>query len=171
MPVATREASSEIETLGAQLHKALEELWSAWRPVDSGVIHSYGLTSSQCTLLRLLCEGSRKEVPMGILAAGLALTPSGVTRCAGPLVERGLVERAMFPDDRRVCCLKPTPAGHELWQIIAREFAAHYGRLLQRLAAKERMAIIRAIELLVATAEDGAGAHAFGAVPTREEGE
>lgn len=153
MPGATRHATNELETLGAQLHTALKRLWTAWRPVERGALDGHGLTPSQWTLLRLLCEGSRQEVPMRGLATGLQLTPSGVTRCAEPLVTRGLIERVLSPGDRRLCCLKPTAAGVALWQTSAGELAAQQGRLLERLAAPERRVVIRAVELLAAAAE------------------
>ena len=90
---------------------------------------------------------------MGALAAKLGLTPGGVTRCADPLVERGLLNRIQQPGDRRVCCLEPTPEGYGLWLAIVSDCAAREDRLLERLPEGERAAAVRALELLAGAAE------------------
>lgn len=156
MPSVTSATPGVLAALGAQLEKALERLWAAWHPVENDVVGSHGLTSRQWTLVRLLCESNKREIPMGSLATNLGLTPSGVTRCADPLVVRGLIERVMYPGDRRVCCLKPTEAGLDLWRTMARETTVLACRRLQHLTIQDREAVIRAVELLAAAAEEEA---------------
>ncbi|MEE9275536.1 MAG: MarR family transcriptional regulator [bacterium] len=138
--------------LGARLYRALERLRALRRP-EGDEICCRGVTFSQWSLLRILCESGEGAAPMGALAANLGLTPGGVTRCADPLVERGLLNRLQRPGDRRVCCLEPTPEGVKLWRAIVRDCAAREGRLLQRLPEGERAAAVRGIELLAGAAE------------------
>lgn len=156
MPRVTRATPGALEALGAQLEKAVERLWAAWHPVDRDVIDSHGLTPRQWTLLRRLCESTKREIPMGSLATHLGLTPSGVTRCADPLVVRGLVERVLYPGDRRVCCLKPTETGLDLWRTIVREATALACHCLQHLTPQDSEGVVRAVELLAAAAEEEA---------------
>jgi len=69
-----------------------------------------GLSESLADALWQLDPG---QVPMsrGSLAKRLGCDPSNVTFLADRLEERGLVERATDPGDRRVKALKLTPAG------------------------------------------------------------
>ena len=90
-PVETTEISDE--EMGLRFHMALDRLWKLLHPADREAVCCHGITYTQWGLLRTLCEGSPEAMPMGFLATALGLTPSGVTRCADPLVERGLIER------------------------------------------------------------------------------
>ena len=142
------------DALGMRLKRALDRLADRRRPADRDAVCCRGLTYSQWALLRTLCEeGGGAGLPMGTLAARLGLTPSGATRCADPLVERGLIERRLRPGDRRVCCLIPTPEGLSLGHEITAECAAGDRALLERLPAGEREAAVRAVERLAQEAE------------------
>jgi len=132
-----------------RLKRALDRLADRRRPADRDAVCCRGLSFNQWALLRTLCEeGGGAGLPMGALAARLGLTPSGATRCADPLVERGLIERRMRPGDRRVCCLIPTPEGMALGHAITADCAAGDRALLERLPSGEREAAVRAVERL-----------------------
>lgn len=152
MAARSGEAGAAGETqdaLGMRLKRALDRLADRRRPADRDAVCCRGLTFNQWALLRTLCEeGGGAGLPMGALAARLGLTPSGATRCADPLVERGLITRRMRPGDRRVCCLIPTPEGMALGHEITTECAAGDRSLLERLPAGDREAAVRAVERL-----------------------
>lgn len=143
------QAAAAPEGQSLRLKRALDRLTDRRRPADRDAICCHGLTHNQWTLLRLICEeGEGGGLPMGALAARLALTPSGATRCADPLVERGLLARCLRPGDRRVCCLKGTPEGIALWRAITAEGAERERALLAHLPDGEREAIVSALERL-----------------------
>ncbi|MBI3025390.1 MAG: MarR family transcriptional regulator [Candidatus Tectomicrobia bacterium] len=142
-------AGEAQDALGMRLKVALDRLADRRRPAGRDAVCCRGLTFNQWALLRTLCEeGGGAGLPMGALAARLGLTPSGATRCAGPLAERGLIERRLRPGDRRVCCLIPTLEGMALGHEITAECAAGDRALLDRLPAGDREAAVRAVERL-----------------------
>jgi len=142
-------ALAESDALGMRLKSALDLLADRRRPADRDAICCRELTYNQWALLRLICEkGGGGGLPMGIIAQRLGVTPGGATRCAEPLVGRGLLERRMRPGDRRVCCLMPTPRGIALRHEITAECAERERALLSRLPAEDREPIVWAIERL-----------------------
>lgn len=142
------------DALSMRLKRALDRLADRRRPAGRDAVCCRGLTFNQWALLRTLCEeGEGAGLPMGALAARLGLTPSGATRCADPLVERGLITRRMRPGDRRVCCLIPTPEGMALGHEITAECAAGDRSLLERLPAGDREPIVWAVERLAREAD------------------
>ncbi len=144
------------EDLGLRFHMALDRLWKLLHPADREAVCCHGITYTQWSLLRTLCEGGPDALPMGFLATALGLTPSGVTRCADPLVARGLIERRTKPGDRRVCCLRPTEGGVELWRQIRSECAEREGALIRHMASDSGLAVVQALEQI---AENAAKQH------------
>ncbi len=149
-----RDARLAAPSPGARLHLALDYLFHQKKPADREAVCHHGITGNQWTLLHTLACAGQAPLPMGILARCMRLTPSGVTRCAEPLVERGLVERCMQADDRRVCCLGLSEAGAALHADISESCAAEDGALLNTFPPAEREEIVRAVEKLARAAEE-----------------
>ncbi len=147
------------EDLGLRFHLALDRLWKLLHPADREAVCCHGITYTQWSLLRTLCEGSPDTLPMGFLATELGLTPSGVTRCADPLVERGLVTRGTKPGDRRVCCLRPTGEGVDLWRKIQKACAGRESELIRQISIGRGESLVRALEQI---AENAAKRHIAG---------
>lgn len=153
MDAATAEKTPQTEDeLGVRFHRALDRLWTLLRPADLDAVCCEGLTPRQWALLRALCGAAEGALPMGALAETLGLTPSGVTRCADPLVSRGLVERRTQPGDRRVCCLAPTEAGAALSRRIEAERAARESDLFRQLPIDNACLAVQALEQLAEAA-------------------
>ncbi len=150
------------EDMGLRFHMARDRLWKLLHPADREAVCCHGITYSQWSLLRTLCEGDGEAMPMGYLASKLSLTPSGVTRCADPLVERGLVTRGTKPGDRRVCCLRPADEGVALWQKIRRACAERESELIRHLTDINALTIVRALEQI---AENAAKQQLAGSAP------
>jgi DNA-binding MarR family transcriptional regulator len=71
----------------------------------------YGLTFALFEALRLLAFTRTGSLPMGKMGVRLMVHPAAVTNAIGKLEQRGLVQRAMSPDDRRVVLATITDAG------------------------------------------------------------
>ena len=140
------------EPLGHRFHQALHRLWSVLHPMDREAVCCHDITLTQWHLLCALCEERSAPLTMGFLASRLGLTPSGLTRCSDPLVERGLVKRGQKPGDRRVCCLQPTAMGVSLWEKIQCECAEREGRLIEHLPDGESESFVAALERLAQAA-------------------
>ena len=74
----------------------------------------YGLTFAAYEALRLLAFSRRGSLPMGKMGERLMVHPASVTNAITRLEQRGLVERRLSPDDRRVVLATITPAGQAL---------------------------------------------------------
>ena len=74
----------------------------------------YGLTFAAYEALRLLAFSRRGSLPMGKMGERLMVHPASVTNAITRLEQRGLVERRLSPDDRRVVLATITTAGQAL---------------------------------------------------------
>jgi DNA-binding MarR family transcriptional regulator len=74
----------------------------------------YGLTFAAYEALRLLAFARSGSLPMGKMGERLMVHPASVTNAIRKLEQRGLVQRQMSPDDRRVVLATITPAGRTL---------------------------------------------------------
>ena len=73
-----------------------------------------GLTFAAYEALRLLAFSRRGSLPMGKMGERLMVHPASVTNAISRLEQRGLVERRLSPDDRRVVLATITAAGQSL---------------------------------------------------------
>ncbi len=78
------------------------------------VLKPYGLTFAAYEALRLLAFSRSGSLPMGKMGVRLMVHPAAVTNAIARLEQRGLVQRQMSPDDRRVVLATITPAGRAL---------------------------------------------------------
>jgi DNA-binding MarR family transcriptional regulator len=78
------------------------------------VLKPYTLTFATYEALRLLAFTRSGTLPMGKMGTRLMVHPAAVTNAIARLEQRGLVERQMSPDDRRVVLATITPAGRTL---------------------------------------------------------
>ncbi|NQW50134.1 MAG: MarR family transcriptional regulator [Rhodospirillales bacterium] len=100
-----------------------------------------GLTSGQFSLLTSL---NRPEAPsMGSIAALLVMDRTTLTANLKPLKQRGLVEIAIDPADRRVRRLELTSAGRRLLRSALPIWQATHGEI-DRLVASSDATMLRA---------------------------
>ena len=91
------------------LSEAEMRAWRALLDVSTGVMATldtelraeHGLSLGEYEVLVHLSEAPEHSLRMTDLAAGLRLSPSGITRRIDGLVRAGLVERRQCPSDRR----------------------------------------------------------------------
>jgi DNA-binding MarR family transcriptional regulator len=76
----------------------------------------FGLTFAAYEALRLLAFSRRGSLPMGKMGERLMVHPASVTNVISRLEQRGLAERRLSPDDRRVVLATITPDGQTLVQ-------------------------------------------------------
>ena len=78
------------------------------------ILKPYGLTFAAFETLRLLAFTRTGSLPMGKMGVRLMVHPAAVTNAIGKLEQRGLVQRSMSPNDRRVVLATITAAGRAL---------------------------------------------------------
>ena len=107
----------------------------------------WDLSPHQARALRVVC--SRDGVRLSELAEALHIAPRSATEVADGLQERGLLERAADPGDRRAVVLRPTPAGRRVQQEVDDARAADAADLFGRLSAADRAELGRLLRSLV----------------------
>ena len=109
------------------------------------------LTIPQVRALALLQQEAQR---MGGISNYLGGTLSAATSIIDRLVDKGLVERAPDPEDRRVVICRLTPTGREsveqFWRIGRMKIEA----LAEPLNAGELETVVTAMELLVRASEN-----------------
>ena len=83
-----------------------------WRIED--ILKPFGLTFAAYEALRLLAFTRAGSMPMGKMGTRLMVHPAAVTNAISKLEQRGLVQRSMSPQDRRVVLATITDNGREL---------------------------------------------------------
>jgi MarR family 2-MHQ and catechol resistance regulon transcriptional repressor len=129
-----------------RLHRAVTELVRRYQFRDRNEICCFGVSVSQCHALEAL--GQAGELTMGALASQMHLSVSTVTRVVDQLVVRGLAQRGVDAEDRRVCCVEPTPTGRELLGRISAELLEGETAILAKVPAEHRESVINALEEL-----------------------
>jgi len=108
---------------------------------------------SEAHALTVLAAG--EPVTQTVLAARLALRKSTVSRLVDQLAARGWVERRASPDDARCRLVALTPAGRDAAAAVARARRERMARLLDRIPAGERAAVVEALATLTEAARAG----------------
>lgn len=154
--MATKERRDAAREAGTQ--QVVRELEQILQALRSGIPQEWftlELTMPQLrTLFVLLGEGSCR---MGALAGTLGVSLSGATGLMDRLVEKGLAERSVDPDDRRSVVCGLSPSGRELAERLMQ---------LRRIQWEERLGALTEDEL--ACALRGLEALARGIARTRE---
>jgi DNA-binding MarR family transcriptional regulator len=88
------------------------------------------------------------------LARHLALGKSTVSRLVDQVVERGWARRRPSPIDARCRVVGLTPAGLEAAATLGRARAERIGRLLARVPAGDRAAVLAALDTLIEAARE-----------------
>jgi DNA-binding MarR family transcriptional regulator len=97
-------------------------------------------------VLHLLEPG--RPLPMGRLAQTLACHASNVTGLVDRLEARGLVERRLSADDRRVKVLQLTTQGSRVRAQMLRRMTTG-ARPLSRLSLRQQRTLVEILEVLV----------------------
>ena len=111
----------------------------------------YALTFAAYETLRLLAFTRSGSLPMGKMGVRLMVHPAAVTNAVGKLEQRGLVQRQMSPDDRRVVLAVITDEGRALAEEAtdALNRAAFGLPGLSRQEAAEIAAMLRTVRAVV----------------------
>lgn len=137
MTAATRTGS------GSALRLAVLRLSRRLRQEGAG---SGDVTPSQMSALSTLMQ--QGELTLGELAAIERVAPPSMTRIAGRLEERGLIERRPDRADRRVARVAISPAGRDLLRLTRERGDAFLTARLASLTVDERDLLDRAVPLL-----------------------
>ena len=137
----------ELSQQAEQMYAVLSELLRRYQFRDREQVCCHGLSISQCYTLELLADGAPQT--MTALASQVCRKLSSMTRVVDALVASGFVERIIDPRDRRVCCVRITPAGSKVVSDIQADVIHEYARVLHGVPAASRAAVIDALTHLL----------------------
>jgi DNA-binding MarR family transcriptional regulator len=98
----------------------------------------------------LLGLGDEPTRTQAALAQSIGADKTRIIAVLDDLAERGLIERAPDPADRRVRLLSLTPAGRHLRDTVQHAIQRNEERILAHLPAADRRAFLRALQTLAA---------------------
>lgn len=137
------------QSLPMLLMRARESVMSRFRPH----LRSHGVTDQQWRILRVLAE--QQQVELLELSARCLIRPQSLSRTVPALVDRGLVNRELHPDDGRRALVSLTPAGHELFETMADESARIYSQLEAELADAGLLDMFEKLSTLIDVLDGG----------------
>jgi DNA-binding MarR family transcriptional regulator len=129
--------------LGELLMRAARAQRRRWRDV----LAPWDLSPHQGRALAVICRSG--GVRISALAEALHIAPRSATEVADGLEQRGLVERAPDPQDRRAVLLRATPAGEQVRAQVDAARAADSQAYFDRLPAGDRADLARILRSLV----------------------
>lgn len=111
-------SEAAFEAVGDRVIASIREVRRLWRPLERSVyrVRDRQLTPTQVEALEAL--EARGTWRMHEVAEKLGVDQSTATRTVAPLVELGLLSRAVDPLDRRYVVVGLTPDGHRRCAMI-----------------------------------------------------
>ena len=119
--------------------------------LDAGPWLELNMSTPQLKALLLISE--EDAIRMRELARKLGGSFSNATVLVDRLVERGLVERMMEPQDRRVVLVRATDDGRLLIEQLVTSWRSLSVPLLESLSPEDLETVRRALDILVSAAE------------------
>lgn len=105
-----------------------------------------GVTFAQCHIIMEL--DTQRELSIKQLAANLELDNSTLSRVVDGMVNAGLIERTVNPDDRRAVILRLTDKGHTVAETINNQSNLFYQQMFLYIPAEKHPLVIESIALL-----------------------
>lgn len=142
---------ASVDLLADEIDRLSRRLIRNTECCDRMLVARCELTPSQAYTLQTLED--QGEVPMSALAEEMRLHGTTMTRMVDALVEKGLVERASDPEDRRVVRVRLSPVGQEAVAELRRCKREFLAAVMQAVPEEELRAIMSGLRRLVALAE------------------
>lgn len=105
-----------------------------------------GITISQCHAL--VEVGRTEEVSLNDLSELLGLDKSTMSRTINNLVDSGLVQRELHPEDRRYITIKLTKEGEKTYNNIEDSMDKYYKNIFEAIPEEKREQVLESLSLL-----------------------
>ena len=135
-----------------QVLRLQDELIHHRAVLDAGPWLELNMSTPQLKALLLISE--EDAIRMRELARKLGGSFSNATVLVDRLVERGLVERMMEPQDRRVVLVRATEDGRLLIEQLVTSWRSLTESLLERLSSEDLETVRKALHILISAAEE-----------------
>jgi DNA-binding MarR family transcriptional regulator len=106
-----------------------------------------GTTVGQCHAI--VEVGRAKEISLNELAEILNLDKSTTSRTVNNLVNQGLAEREINPDDRRYLKIRLTEEGDKIFKTIEFNMNLYFKNVYESISEEKRQQVIESLEILL----------------------
>ncbi|MDV3457079.1 MarR family transcriptional regulator [Sphingomonas sp. HF-S4] len=133
----------EQESVGALAPLAgyhLRRAWSAFSSDFSAAMEGTGLRQVPFAVLSVVA--ANPGINQGAVGRVLGIKRANMVSLINELVDKGLVDRAVDPNDRRAFSLKPTDGGTATLEDAVARIAAHEQRMLADLSPQEQATLL-----------------------------
>ena len=127
------------------------------RPMEDGVASPNGLTLNELRIL--MCLRGEGACAGHDITSLMAIPPMNVSRAIASLVQRGWIEPALDPGNRRRRPVRLSATGEQACAAMERNIDAVAGYLLGMLDTGEAKALHRHIDAVIGRLEDWPAAH------------
>ena len=135
-----------------ELRESVRQLERKLGILEDGEMSCCSLTLAQC---HALVEIGRAEcISLIELAKLLDLDNSTMSRTVNNLVNSGMAERALDPNDRRYVTIRLTPEGHGDFREIESNMSAYYARIYAAIPPEDRQMVLDSLQKLLKAIED-----------------
>jgi DNA-binding MarR family transcriptional regulator len=146
LPLPPRRRGRRFDSLEQQAFLNLWRTYDRLRGLEDALFDRHDLTAQQYNALRLLRGVSPDTLPTLALAERLVSRAPDITRLLDKLAQRGLIERARPPDNRRTVQIGITPAGLALLAKLDEPVRQCHAQQLGHLRPAELKQLIRTLQ-------------------------
>lgn len=144
--------SEAVQTDAARLRAGIRALVRRFAVSERADVACCGMTVAQAATIETLSATGPQR--LGDLGRRLGITPSTLTRNLGRLLEAGLIEREIDPEDARASRVALTAAGRRAATRLEEQETGFGSEILERLPPERRHAVVLALQdLLLAVRE------------------
>ena len=138
-------AHTDKEALVEKMGDLVQQMYAQCRSESTEGWTELELTMPQLHTMALLSQGAQR---MGVIAWRLNSSQSAATSMIDRLVDKGLVERVLDKDDRRVVACQLTEPGREEMERLWRVNRMRISLIADHLTIEELSRVVEAMELL-----------------------
>lgn len=135
-----------------ELRESVRQLERKLGILEDGEMSCCSLTLAQCHALVEI--GRAERISLIELARLLDLDNSTMSRTVNNLVNSGMAERALDPNDRRYVTIRLTPDGSDDYHEIESNMNEYYARIYAAIPQEDRSKVLEGLRILLKAIDD-----------------
>jgi DNA-binding MarR family transcriptional regulator len=135
-----------------QLREIVRLLERKFGVLEDGEFACCGLSMAQCHALVEI--GRAGKISLVELAKLINLDNSTMSRTVNNLVNNGMVERELDPNDRRYITIKLTPDGLSSFKGIESSMGVYFARIYSAIPSESRAQVLESLQILLKAVAD-----------------
>lgn len=130
-----------------QLREIIRQMERKLGILEQSEVACCGITLAQCHALVEI--GRAKSMSLIELSELLNLDNSTMSRTVNNLVNNGLAERELDPNDRRYVTIKLTDSGIKIFEDIEESMSLYYLKVFQSISSEKQEQVLESLQILL----------------------